>query len=884
MNTHDDTSAWLRAANRLLAWFCASEVYEELRGDLEESYRDRLERMSPRAARVLYVFDVLFLFRSFARRRKAAYSHARGPIMLKNYFKITVRNLRKQFGYTAINIMGLAVGIACCLLIFMYVQHELSYDRYHEKADRIFRVGLDARIGDKDFLAPISPEPMREALVTDFPEVVAATRFFTFDNVVSVHYDDRSFLEKGFFYADSTVFDVFTFPLLQGDPASALAEPFTVVLTASTAHKYFGEANPLDETLLIEGRDYRVTGVMEDVPAASHLRFDFLASMGSTQATQNTFWASNNFYTYFVLREGVDHQAFEAKLEELVQHYVGPAVEEALGTTMAEHRNTGGRYRYFIQPLTDIHLHSNLDYEIAPNSNAAYIYALSAIAVLILLIACINFMNLATARSAGRAREVGIRKTLGSNRGQLIRQFLLEAIVMSLLALVVAILLVQVLLPLFNNIAGTSLTNVYVRDVRFLAGMVGLALLVGVLAGSYPAFFLAAFQPAKVLKGTSHRGSNALLRNGLVVFQFAISIALIVCTGVVFNQMSYMQQKNLGFDQEHVVVIERAGTVREQREAFRQHLLRQPGVQAVSYTNNLPTRMVGDNAWRKEGASASEFESLRVIYADDHLIPTLGMELVAGRAFSPDRATDSTALILNEAAVALMGWEDPIGQQLIQPGLAADTPDMRFTVIGVVKDFHYESLHEDIDPLAMQLSAFGQYWAVRIQPTDIPETVAALEAAWQQFVPEEPFEYSFLNADFDALYGAEQRTSQLFTVFSILAILIACLGLFGLASFLIQQRTKEVGIRKVLGASVPGIVALLSKDFARLVLVAMVIAWPAAYFVARAWLQDFAYRISIPWGLFLIAGLVALAIAFLTVSYQSIKAATADPVQSLRYE
>ncbi|HMB94397.1 MAG TPA: ABC transporter permease [Rhodothermales bacterium] len=740
MNTHDDTSLWLRTANRLLAWFCASEVYEELRGDLEEQYQDRLERMSLRRARLGYVFDVLFLFRSFARRRTPAYHQARGPIMLKNYFKITMRNLRKQFGYTAINILGLAVGIACCLLIFMYVQHELSYDRHHEKAERIFRIGLDARIGDKDFLAPISPEPMREALVNDFPEVVAATRFFTFDDVVSVRHDDHSFLEKGFFYADSTVFDVFTFPLLRGDPATALTEPLAVVLTESTAQKYFGAANPIDETLLIDGQDYRVTGVMQDLPEASHLRFKFLASMGSTNATQNTFWISNNFYTYFVLPKGVDHKAFEAKLEELVQHYVGPAAQEALGMTVDEYRAAGGRYRYFIQPLTDIHLHSNLDYEIAPNSNAAYVYALSAIAVLILLIACINFMNLATARSAGRAREVGIRKTLGSNRGQLVRQFLLEATVMSLLALVVAILLVQVLLPLFNNIAGTSLTNVYVRDLRFLAGMVGLALLVGVLAGSYPAFFLAAFQPAKVLKGTSQRGSNALLRNGLVVFQFAISIALIVCTGVVFNQMNYMQQKNLGFEKEHVVVIERAWTLRDQREVFRQHVLRQPGVQQVSYSNNLPTRMVGDNAWRKEGAAANEVESLRVMYADAHLIQTLDMELAAGRNFAPDRAADSTAVILNEAAVALMGWEDPIGQHLIQPEVLADMEATRYTVIGVVKDFHYESLHEDIDPLAIQLSDFGQYWAVRIQPTDIPETVAALEAAWKQFVPEEPFE------------------------------------------------------------------------------------------------------------------------------------------------
>lgn len=806
--------------------------------------------------------------------------------MLKNYLTIALRNLRKQAGYTFINISGLAVGIACCLLIFLYVRHELSYDRYHEKADRIYRVGLDAKIGDQDFLAPLSPVPMREALVTDFPEVEQAVRLFAFSNTVAVRRGDLRFQEDGFIYADSTVFEVFTYPFLQGDPGSALTEPSTLVITETMAQKYFeDEENPIGETLNIDGSDFRVTGVITDVPEASHFRFDFMASMGTNQAIQNDVWVSNNFYTYFVLQEGNDYKVFEAKLEELVQNYVGPTVQQILGTSIDEYRMSGGRFQYFIQPLTDIHLHSHMDYEMAPNGNVTYVYAFSAIAMLLLVIACINFMNLATARSAGRAREVGIRKTLGSERGQLIRQFLMEATLMSLLALGFALILVQVLLPFFNNLAGTSLTNTYVQDVRFLAGMLGLALVVGFMAGGYPAFFLASFRPVAVLKGNLQQGAkNAGLRNGLVVFQFAISIALIVCTGVVYSQMQYVQQKNLGFDKEHVVVIERGWALRDQRDAFKQEVLSLPEVETVAFSNNVPGGLIGDNAYQKEGASAEELESLRIIYADYDFVETMGFELVAGRSFSRDFATDSTAFILNEAAVKRMGWADPIGQTIMEPVSGPNGTPTRYTVVGVVKDFHFESLQEEIDPLGIQLASFGGNLSLRIRPDDMPNTLAAIEAAWRTFAPEEPFEYSFLDTNFDQLYAAEQRTGQLFTTFAGLAIFIACLGLFGLASFLIQQRTKEVGIRKVLGASVPGLVALLSKDFARLVLIATLVAWPVAYWVSQSWLEDFAYRIDVPWLLFIVAGLVALGIALFTVSYQSIKAAIADPVKSLRYE
>ncbi len=805
--------------------------------------------------------------------------------MFRNYLLIALRTLRKQAGYTMINVSGLAVGLACCLIIFLFVQHELSYDRHHEKAERIYRVGFDARLGDASFHAAVSPALMAETLLEDFPEVEQTTRLFAFTGTVRGRYDDRSFVEERFFFADSTVFDVFTLPLIYGSPQDALAEPYTLVLSETTARKYFGDRNPVGETIAINEDDYRVTGVMEDIPEASHFHADIFGSMlSNARNLANTAWGSNNFYTYLVLPEGHDARAFEAKLGQLVEEYVGPMAQELLGLSFEDFMEASG-FHYFLQALPDIHLYHDLDYEIEPGGNSAYVYALGAIALLILLIACINFMNLATARSAGRAREVGIRKTLGSERGQLIRQFLFEAVLMSTLALALAMAIVQVTLPLFNTLTGTTLDNAFLNNAGLLAGLVALAIIVGVVSGSYPAFFLSSFRPAVVLKGKmQQKGGGALLRNGLVVFQFAISIALMVCTGVVFNQIRYVQDKNLGFDKEQVLVLERARALGDQRDAFRQEVLALPNVELMSFTNDVPGDLMGDNGYQKEDAPSNEIESLRVMFADHDLAETLGMRLIAGRTFSRDMASDSNAVLLNQAAVNRLGWTaDPLGKVLTQPSFDSSEMD-RYTVIGVVEDFHFESLHQNIDPVAIHLADFYGYAAIRIAPGAIPSTLASIEQVWRGLVPSEPFQYTFLDQNFDALYAADRQTGRLFTTFAVLAILIACLGLFGLASFLIQQRTKEVGVRKVLGASVPGIVGLLSKDFARLVLIANLVAWPAAYFAMKAWLANFAYHIDLGVGLFVLAAAVALAIALLTVSYQSIRAATADPVKSLRYE
>jgi len=804
--------------------------------------------------------------------------------MLTNYLKIALRNLRKHKGYTFINITGLAVGLACCLLIVLFVRDELSYDRYHDNADRIYRITLDALLGEQEIHGPISPAPMAQALVNDFPEVVQATRLFTFRDKTLVRYEDNRFVEERFFFGDSTFFEVFTFPFLQGDPETALVEPNTVVLTESTARKYFGQQNPIGQTLRVNERtDYEVTGVMADVPTNSHFHFDFLGSLGTLDNSRNPMWVSNNFRTYFLLADGHSPEALQAKFPAMVKNYAGPQVEQFLGITIDQFFASGGRFAFQIQALTDVHLHSQLDFEIEPNGDITYVYAFSVVAFLILLIACINFMNLATARSANRAKEVGVRKVLGSNRRQLTLQFLMESMLLSVIALGVALVLAAVLLPVFNSLSGKALQIDYL-DGFMLSGVIGLAVLVGLLAGSYPAFFLASFSIVNVLKGRGLVGMKSSgLRSGLVVFQFVISIALMIGTAMVYRQVDFIQNKRLGFDKEHVIVLERFNALGPQQQAFKQQIQQHPNVVAVAAANTLPGRSFGDTSFIPEGAPPEEILSLRLLYTDFDLLETLNLELVDGRFFSRDFATDSAAVVLNEAAVKELGWTEAVGKRLVSPSFNGEETEF-ITVVGVVKDFHFQSLREAIRPLGLFIGRNLNYLAVRIQPGDISGTLAAFETQWKTFAPGQPFTYSFLDRDVDALYQADQRTGSLFGTFALLAIMIACLGLFGLAAFTAEQRTKEIGVRKVLGASVGGIVLLLSKEFTKLVALAFVVAAPLAYFATNRWLQDFAFQADFSWWIFVLAGLAALTIAWLTVSYQSIRAALTNPVEALRYE
>lgn len=803
--------------------------------------------------------------------------------MFKSYLKIALRHLVKHKTYSFINVVGLAVGLACCLLISLYVKDELSYDRYHEKADRIFKVVTDARTPEKTSHFALTPAPLAEALVRDFPEVETTTRLFTFYGEGLIQYGEQRFTEPGIYFGDSTFFAVFSIPLRRGDTKTALAAPNTVVLSEAAARKYFGTEEPLGKTLSINNRlEIQVSGVMADIPANTHFHCDFLISLTTTRMSRNTSFISNmNFHTYAVLRPEASPQALEAKLAAAIKKYSAAQVAARFGQTFEAYTAAGNEMKWALVSLTDIHLRSQREYEIEPNGNLTTVYLFAAIAAIVLLIACINFMNLATARSASRAKEIGVRKVIGSNRLQLLRQFLSESLLLSFFALLIALVLVELFLPMFNQLAGKQIETSFFTNSFSLAVLLGVTLLVGLLAGSYPALVLSGMRPALVLKsGSPTSTSGVWIRRGLVVFQFAISVALIAGTFIVHNQFGFVLNRQLGFDKEQVLVVKRASALGRQREAFKQKLLQNSNVVNAATSTTLPGKLYGRSTYRALEAPAENSYAMHEMYVDENFLPTLAITLNMGRNFSREVATDTSAVILNEAAAKLFGWNEPLGQFLTQPGDSL----WRANIIGVAKDFHFESLHQQIQPLVILYQPNFQYLSIRLRPNNLAATVQSVEMLWQQFVPQQPFEFSFLDQDFDAQYRAEERTGKVFGIFSALAIFIACLGQFGLASFTIQKRTKEIGVRKVLGASATSIVGLLSKEFVKLVVIAVLIATPLAYFIMNRWLQDFAYRIEIGWWIFALAGGVAVMVALLTVSTQALKAALANPVEALRYE
>lgn len=795
--------------------------------------------------------------------------------MLKNYLTIALRNLRKQKGYTFINIFGLAVGLACCLLISLYVQHERSYDRYHEKADRIYRLTTELGFsGTSAHFASASPV-MAEVMRAEFPEVEQSVRVINGSKMVRV--GDTQFKESRFYHADSTVFDVFSYTFIAGNAQTALDRPHTVVLTHSTAQKYFGDTDPLGKTLQVgDATEYTVTGVIEDLPTPSHFQFDFLASMSSVSKAKNSNWLGNlDFKTYLVLRPDASTEALEAKFPALLEQNVGATLNRL-----------GALFRLELQPLTAIHLHSNLDYELEPNGNVSYVYIFSAVALFILLIACINFMNLATARSADRAKEIGMRKVLGAYRVQLIRQFLVEALLLAALAFGLALVLVWLVLPTFNQIVGRSLD--FAGKGALLVGFAGITGIVGLLAGSYPALFLAGFQPVVVLKGKFRTGmTGAVLRKGLVVTQFAISIMLIIGTLVVLQQLNYARSQQLGFDKDQVVVLPlyQAGAAMAQTDVFKAEVQRHPGVVHATAANNFPGGLIYDQVYYPEGKGLDESIHLWIYSVDFDYLQTLGMKLVAGRDFSPEQRLDSSSVILNETAMQLLGWDTIEDKRFVE----FETNDLdgnrrMLSVIGTVEDFHFESFRHDIRPLAIRVHpGHPRHLLVRMRAGQSQEVLVFLQEKWEAATTA-PFEYTFLDQQFDQLYRADEDLGRIFGYFAGLAIFIASLGLFGLTTFSVEQRTKEVGVRKVLGASVTNIVTLLSKDFLWLVALSTLIAIPVAYFAMNRWLESFAYRIMIGPSVLLLAVGIALLIALVTVSFQAVKAALADPVKSLRYE
>jgi putative ABC transport system permease protein len=797
--------------------------------------------------------------------------------MLRNYLRVAFRNLFRHKAYSFINIFGLALGMGSAILILLFVRYERSYDRFHENAGRIQRVAVRAMIGNTKIRQTSTPAILTPTLLEHYPEVERSVRFQDSFEGVTVKYGDLIFNEYKVGSTDADFFKVFTIPLTAGDPDTALEEPNTVVISQTTARKYFGEGDALNHTLNIDGLDFRVSGVMADFPPNSHFHFDMLRSLNTYRdRLADTNWFNNSYQTYLLLHEGASAASLEAKFPDLVRNYT-TAGQDYDGWVAR-----GNYWEYYLQPLTSIHLHSDLNGEFEANGNAAYVSASFLIALFILLIAAVNYMNLATARSANRAREVGIRKVVGSTHGSLLRQFLAESLAASFLALTMALALVHILLPAFRALTGRDLYLPYLDDPVVIPVLLGLTLVLGVISGSYPAFFLASVKPIKVLRGRYQSGSrNSGLRNVLVLVQFAISIFLVVGTFVVHRQTEYMRNQNLGFDKEHVVVLKTPVPLGEQSRAFKDQLLSLPEISAVSGSNTTPGRSF--NNWGCQAEGLDESLTLNMCVCDEGYLETMGLEMAEGRFISRKFSTDEKAMVINEAAAKLIGWDDPVGKTI------SFGSDATFTVVGVVKDYHYESLHHSVRPGALmaQPGIWGSrenYISARILPGDIPRTLSRIRNVWDTFMKGYPLEYSFLDSDYDALYQNEERTGRIFSVFAALAIGIGCLGLLGLASFAAEQKTREIGIRRVLGASVPGIMILLSRDLLRWVALANLVAWPVAFFAMNSWLQSFSYRIGVSWFVFLLAGLITLFIAWFATSFQAYKAANTDPVSALKHE
>lgn len=808
--------------------------------------------------------------------------------MIKNYFRIAVRNLLKYRFISFINLFGLTVGLSCCLLITVYILHELSFDRYNQNANEVYRVTRSFNNQDGVVsltLGTVAP-PFGYYLPGDFPEIKKLTRLLD-NGSTPLRYKEKLLNEEHLFFADENLFDVFSVKVSKGNPKTALVDPYSVMMTAETAKKYFGDEDPMNRVIRFNNQlDLKVTGIYDPFPSNAHIHPSIMVSFSTMKDTAvygeeqlRTNWGNNSFFTYILLPKNYDPKKMIARFpafldKQMASQYGG---------------NQPSKFtKLDLQPLTDIHLYSHTDYEAEPNSDIKRVYIFSAIAFFILLIACINYMNLSTARSALRAREIGIRKVVGARRKELIIQFLTESVLISWVAIALAIGLLFVAIPWLNKITELQLSAATLLKWQVLVPVLLAPFVVGILSGIYPALFMSGFQPVKTLKGLFKAGNGTVsFRKVLVVTQFSISIILIITTAVVFQQLHYMQQKALGFDRDRIVLLNYNNALSPKYEAFRNELLSDAQFKDIARSSRVPSGRLLDNM----GAATLSGDSLKptttdikYVAVDDAFIPTYGMQIAAGRNFSKEYGTDTANFILNEMAVGSLGWEtaaSAIGKDF-------KYGNTRGHIIGVVKDFHFESLHQPIVPMIFVLLppsiSYFNNLSVKISGKNMPAALSHLENTWKKFSPETPYKSVFLDERFDALYKSEKKQGQLFTVFACIAILIACLGLLGLSAFSISQRIKEIGIRKVLGASVGSIVQLLSKDFLILVAFASLIAFPVAWYAMHSWLQDFAYRISIPWWIFLLAGIIAALVALATISFQAIKAAASNPVKSLRAE
>lgn len=807
--------------------------------------------------------------------------------MLINHIRSGFRMVAKQKIYTFINLAGLAIGLATCLFIMLYIIDEYRYDTFHKDADRIYRVNLFGRLASQEFNTCYTAAPIAAGMKAEFPEIEASCRIAIW-NDISVHYGDISFTENKILVADSNFFSFFSFDLLQGDSRSVLNGPNGIVLTESLANRLFGfkgkgDNSPIGKALQIgtDKRVFKVTGITEDPPHFSHFHYSLILPMESWESSHSQVWLSTNLNTYVKLYENSSWQNVQSKFPDLVNKYVGPQVQAAMGISIEDFYNQGGAYGYTLQPMLKIHLFSELDKELEPGGNVSTIYILITIVIFVLIIACINFMNLTTARFSRRAREVGVRKTMGASKSRLIIQFLSESFLLTFFSFLLSLIIIALLMSGFNMLAGKELVfNMILRYDIILAILLFL-IVVGLISGSYPAFYLSSFKPVEVLKGKIRAGKgSSRIRRVLVIFQFFISIVLIISTLIVFKQLRHLEERDLGFNKENVLVIKNTDALGSNKKSFKEELKSISEVANASIVNLTPPDVDHSDVFMPVKEDAKDI-GFNYCYADEDLQNTLGLSIVAGRYFSTEFPSDSGAVIINEAAAKLIGWNDATGEKIKTHWDYMNEPR---TIIGVVKDFNFQTLKKKITPLAIFPGSEGDLLLVRLNSADIYKSIQKIESKWEAFTDDTPFNYSFIDEDFNAKFRKEKQLVKIFLVFTILAIVIACLGLFGLSSFMAEQRRKEMGIRKVLGASVMVILRALSIEFFGLIMIAFLLAIPATYFIINWWLKSFAYRIGIDMISFIYGGIAAILITILSVAYQSLKVASNNPVEALKYE
>ena len=789
--------------------------------------------------------------------------------MLKNLIKTAVRHIIKHFGYSLLNILGLTLGITSALFLIIYVSDEVSYDRYNVKADRIYRVSSNIKEPDDQFIWTVAQIPFGPQVVQDYPEVQSFVRFINMPRSL-FKYEDKEFNEERFYYVDSTLFDIFTYKVLKGEIKTALLEPKKIILTEKIANKYFGKEDPIGKTLKTGNDSYEVTGVIEDVPTNSHFRFDAVAARNNLPKQLGS-WGNFGVFTYLLFPENFDVKTFETKIQGMYDTYMKPIF--------------GGMHitiKYILEPITRIHLYSTKAGEPEPTGSITYVYIFGIIAIFLVLIAAMNYMNLATARSTRRAREVGLRKVVGSRRGPLVFQFLSESMVFTLISLLISIVLIIILLPKFNELAGKSFNLHILYSPVVLLSLLAVVIIVGIFGGSYPAFFLSRFSPVTVLKGDITQGSaGSLFRKILVIIQFTVSVVMIICTLVVFRQLNYLKTMDQGFDQKNIVGLELNGPMIRKYPVLKQSLRDNPNIKYVTSTNSPVGEGSAKLIFQVETDQGMAQKGINFVVVDHDFVETMGIKMVSGRDFQQDMPSDTlTAVVVNETFVRRMGWKEPIGKK-VETGNANQ---LRARVIGVMKDYHQTGMYNNIESLLLAYRPLNNVIYIKLSGIETKTTLAFIETKWKEIFPDQPFTYTYLSERFNRQFEADEKRGLIFTIFTILAILIACLGLFGLASYMVEQRTKEIGIRKVFGADENTILGLISKDFLLLVSIGIIIALPVAYYFMSKWLENYVYRMKIGIPLLITAALLTIVITFITISYKAYQAAVMNPAQALKTE